>query len=512
MIPGLVSTLNVHRWAAALFSMVLAVGICVHGDFGITWDEEYQYGYGERIHHYVYYDDESLLDYPSRYHGPVFQFVLYKAEKLIGIDDVGDVYRFRHLLTFLFAVVGSLFFYGLLLMVFRRRSLALLGVSLLLLSPRILSHSFYNSKDAVFMYMFIIAMYTMLRVLKALNWRTVTFHAVICALLIDVRILGVFVPAITVLLLLPRLLYSGKMAAFRLVTLGAWFGIVLLAGVVAFWPTLWHDPLSELVNAFTRMSAYPWDDEVRFMGRFLTPDQLPWYYLPWWVIISVPLLHLVLMLVGLATWFNRNGMASEHRWAVLLWLLLPLSTIIGKGAVVYDGWRHLFFIYPALVLMAVSGVHFVFRKLEVVAPSLLLWLTLALPLGWLTVWVVRNHPHQCVYFNTLAVKDAWYNYEMDYWGGSYKQALEWLVANRPEGNISICTTHLPGVLNQHMLPAQERARLIATQLEYADYLISNHRYPREFDPFIEGRFPYHRPIYQISVDGNVIVGVYDLKR
>lgn len=511
MMEDLVSALRAHRWAILLFVTVLVTGIGVHADYGITWDEAYQYGYGERIHNYVYYDDMSLLEYPSRYHGPAFQFVLYKAEKLIGFDDLGDVYRFRHLLTFLFSVVGLMFFYGLLLMIFRQRSLALFGVALMVLSPRILSHSFYNSKDAAFMYMFIIAIYTMLSVLRSVNWRTVTLHALACAWLIDVRVLGAFVPIITAVVLLPRLLNTGGAEARKLLLLGVWFVVLLMAGIIAFWPTLWHDPIAELLNALTKMTSYPWGDEIRFMGEFLTPDQLPWYYLPWWVIISTPLFHLLLMAIGTFTWFSRNNISPEHRWSIVLWTVLPLTVIIGKNAVVYDGWRHLFFIYPALIVLAVSGARFIIRKLEVLVPSLLLWIALILPLGWLMVWVIRNHPHQSVYFNALAVKDAWYNYEMDYWGGSYKQALEWLVAYRPEGTINLCAAHLPGTLNQYMVDSVHRIRINATDIDVADFLISNHRYPREFHPFIEGRFPYDRPIHLISVDGNIVVGVYRLK-
>jgi hypothetical protein len=500
-----------HRWAILFFSLILCVGLRAVSDYGITWDEEYQHDYGVYVHHFMFYDDTYLLEYESRYHGPLFQYVLYQVEHWMLPLNQAEIYRQRHLLTFLFSMVGAIFFYRLLLLVFKSSNWALFGAALLVLSPQILAHSFYNSKDASFMYMFIIAMYTMLRLLRQTGLKQVLLHALACAVLIDMRILGAFVPIITGLLLLPRLV-SSKREATRLVPLGLVYIGLLLAGIVAFWPTLWHAPFEELGNAITKMSAYPWDDPIRFRGEFLTPNQLPKYYLPWWMAISTPLFHLALMAIGLYAWLFRSKRYDAHtRWAIVLWLVLPLAVIIGKGAVIYDGWRHVFFVYPALVVLAVAGAKLVVSKMEVHLPTIVLALLLVVPLGSLAVWNVRNHPFQNVYFNALAVNDAWKNYEMDYWGGSYKQALEWLVAHEKEGELSIVVPNKPGYLNHWMLPTSEQQRLRYTNLDSAQYLISNHRYPQEFEPYLEHRYPYEHPVYQIEVDGNVIIGVYWLR-
>ena len=44
--------------------------------------------------------------------------------------------------------------------------------------------------------------------------------------------------------------------------------------------------------------------------------------------------------------------------------------------------------------------------------------------------MIRNHPFQNVYFNNFLSHDEQYlrkNFEMDYWGTSYKQALEYVL-------------------------------------------------------------------------------------
>jgi hypothetical protein len=507
----LIKIVHAHQWAVGFFLLFGTWGIIVHGDYGITWDEKYQHDYGQFVHHYLFYGDTFLLEYESRYHGPAFQFVLYQVEHWMQFDEPGDIYRLRHLLTFLFSIVGGIFFYAFSLAMFKRPVWALLAVVFLMLSPQILSHSFYNSKDASFMFMFIIAMHSMMRVIRHPDWRTVVIHALVCAWLIDIRVLGAFVPMITFLLMLPRMFLSLKEAS-RLAVLGCLFSIILWAGIVAFWPTLWHAPLEEFYNALTRMSAYPWSSEILFRGQFLTPSQLPWYYLPWWMIISTPMFMVIAIGIGVFTWFLRsNKLNASYRMAVAIWAILPLFVIVGNNAVVYDGWRHVFFVYPALVIIGVAGLRWMVQQMEVYVPRLLLWLLIFVPLGHMAAWNILNHPFQNVYFNSLARDDAWKNYEMDYWGGSYKQAFEWLLMHEPEGLIRIEVANMPGDLNQLMFPQRLRDRLYNTTRDSAQYFISNHRFPIEFRPFVEGSYPYEHPVHQIRVDGNVIVGVYALE-
>lgn len=501
-----------HRAFLFFMATYLAVGLGVVGDYGVTWDEKYQRDYGQHVHHYIHYDDTFLHEYKSRYHGPAFQYVLYQAEHWLKPPDPGDVFRLRHALTFLFSFVGAGFFYLMLLRLFRSQIWAMLGVMLLILHPRIFAHGFYNSKDAAFMYMFIIAMWTMLRMLARPSWLNVTVHAMACAWLIDMRILGAYVPIFTGFLILPRLVVSVRETSALIPRL-IWYAALTFTGIIAFWPTLWHAPVEELFNALETMSAYPWDEQILFRGEFLTPDKLPWHYLPWWMFISTPLPHLALILTGAVVWFiSENRLQGTHRRAVTLWILVPVASVIWKGAVVYDGWRHLYFVWPALVIIGLAGAWWIFQRAGKLIPKAALWLGLIVALMPTAIWIIVNHPHQAVHFNTIARKDAHLRYEMDYWGSSYLQALEWLVATFPKGELKVIHAHTPGYLNQDALPERERSRIVNVSHDEADFLLSIHRYPREFEPFILGEGLYARPLHVIRVDGNPIVGVYDLRK
>ncbi|GAJ22942.1 unnamed protein product, partial [marine sediment metagenome] len=65
--------------------------------------------------------------------------------------------------------------------------------------------------------------------------------------------------------------------------------------------------------------------------------------------------------------------------------------------------------------------------------------------------MIKNHPHQNVYFNFFAGKNIKERFELDYWGLSYKQALEYVLENDSSEIINIQVSQHPGVYNQFIL-------------------------------------------------------------
>ena len=125
-----------------------------------------------------------------------------------------------------------------------------------------------------------------------------------------------------------------------------------------------------------------------------------------------------------------------------------------------------------------------------------------------TYQIIKMHPHQQVYFNELAGEDVWRNYEMDYWGLSYKQAFAWLVKEHPEEELKVSVTNSPGFYNHWTLPLEERKRINYVEYGFSDYFITNFRYPNELTNFIAGNGAYANPIHIIKVNGNPVVGIF----
>ncbi|MDP6909376.1 MAG: hypothetical protein QF371_07720, partial [Flavobacteriales bacterium] len=480
----------------------------VFDDYGLSWDEDFQHHYGKVVYEYVFEDDQTMHVHNSRYHGPVFQFILYAAEKLFRITELNEIYKLRHLLTFAFSLIGCCFFYRLLLLFRFPPFWAALGLLFLICSPRIFAHSFYNSKDATFMYFFIIGIYTMIRFLRKPNWRNALWHALVCALIIDVRILGFFVPLLT------GILWLLETAQNRQYLKESWqpmiaFGLATLLIAIAFWPTLWHAPLEEFQNAITKMSAYPWDDPVLFEGVFRVPKDLPWYYLPKWMVITTPIFILLMLILGLIPWILSIRNNLVEKCIPLLWVLLPFGLILWKSATVYDGWRHVYFLYPALLIVALFGAETIFVKWLKHAGAK--WIPVIFLLNPM-LFMVKAHPNQQVYFNQMAKTGAWKNYEMDYWGSSYRHVLETLIDSVPNGSIRIARANQAGYYNRLMLRVKDRKRLHYTDPDSADYFVSNFRFPDEHAAFARKDGLYSNPMEIIYVDGNPIVGLYKVKK
>ena len=123
-------------------------------------------------------------------------------------------------------------------------------------------------------------------------------------------------------------------------------------------------------------------------------------------------------------------------------------------------------------------------------------------------FMIINHPYQNVYFNFLAGKNMSIikkKFELDYWGLSYKQALEYIVRNDTNKIIKVLPANHPGKINASMLNKIERNKLeFVRSIDDAKYFLSNFRWHKE-------EYPYDNEFYSIKVDGGKIMVVYKLK-
>ena len=291
------------------FLVLLAVGLGVYRDYGISWDEPTSRINGAVTLKYVAERFapsllpaaasrlESLNEYLDRDHGVAFEAPAVALEVMLGIGDKKNVFMFRHLLTFLVALAGI---YAVKRMADRRFSdwrIGLLAALFLVLTPRLFAESFYNSKDVVFMAFFAIAMNTMIAFVLKPSFKTAFLHALASAVAIDVRIMAVILPAATVAILIVRLLKRELPIPVTCRALAVYLAAACIL-VPAMWPWLWSDPIGNFVQAFKNMSKFRWDDEVLYMGRFVRSTDLPWHYVLVWISITTPLLYLALFLVG----------------------------------------------------------------------------------------------------------------------------------------------------------------------------------------------------------------------
>ena len=84
--------------------------------------------------------------------------------------------------------------------------------------------------------------------------------------------------------------------------------------------------------------------------------------------------------------------------------------------------------------------------------------------------ITRDHPHQQVYFSILPPSFSQTHFDLDYWGLSYRQGLEWVLAHDPATviRVSVAVPQPPVevpygehllYMNSLILPPADRARL-----------------------------------------------------
>ena len=502
--PEIREHMGAHRnlIAGCLLFLILGVGgVVLYPDYGISWDEPVQRAYGELVYNYVTEGDQSLLADRHRVYGPVVETLLYSLEKGLGLDEPREVYLMRHLMTFMMFALGAVFFYLLSARILGSYKMGLLGAALLIFSPRIFAHAFYNSKDIPFMAMFIVCVYTLLRHLDGRSLRTSILHGACCAVLVDIRIVGVFVPLLTLALFIydmSRRKPEGRSAGRIALKFGA-FCAALVPLTILLWPTLWSDPVGNFVFALDAMRKFTWQATVLFMGEEVWSTGLPAHYTTVWILITTPLMYTALAVTGviasllrLARKGGAGAVAGRDMLLALLWLFAPLAFLIASGAVLYDTWRHTFFVYPAHLLLALIGLDWIIgevRRGKRTGPyricAAAVAVLLAVNMVAAAAFMIRSHPHQNVYFNTLVggVKGAAGRYEMDYWGLSYRELLESLLEADARHTIRLHTMNEPGYYNSLILPVTERERLVYVESrEEADYYITNFRWDRTAFP------------------------------
>ena len=497
-----------------VFIGTLLVGLRVLPDYGVTFDEEAQRYYGQMVYEYVVEGNQHLFTYVDRFYGPFFEFVLYATEKLRGLKDLHDVVEWRHELTFLSFLGGALGFYGVARRLFRNGWLALLGVVFLFLSPRMFAEAFYNSKDIPLLAAFTIAMWTLLLFRERPTVRTLLLHALACAVATDIRLVGALTAVFTVVLLSVDAADKERQRSARPGVIFILFLLSTALLVTLLWPTLWRNPVSEFARAVSRTAHYPWSGIVFFRRRYILATRLPRYYLPLWIFITTPLLYLVLGVVGLVA--SARSLARTRHFSrdvssllPLLWFFVPVAMVVALRPTLYDGWRQLYFVYPALLLLSLRGFEEIRVSLKSLRPPVHLFARViafalvAAALGNTVAFMVRNHPLQNLFFSAIAggIRGADGRFELDYWGPSYKQAIEQVLGQDSRPVINASFHNQPGELNVEALPPDLRKRVRIVPIEEADYFFTNFR-----DQYLQ-RPPYPEAA-SVRVDGVKVLSVY----
>jgi hypothetical protein len=190
----------------------------------------------------------------------------------------------------------------------------------------------------------------------------------------------------------------------------------------------------------------------------------------------------------------------------------PVLAVIFLHSVIYDGWRHLYFIYPAMLLLATKGWLLIWQQVRhrriLKIGTLLALITTLLST---TAWMVRAHPLQNVYFNTLVGSDWKSKFDVDYWGLANRIALEYIAQqdDRPLIKVFAGSDMDLNIASVILDPTVRTRIVVVNAIGNADYILSNYR--ANSTDYASGNMPFDL-IHQITVGNEVIESIYRRKK
>jgi hypothetical protein len=432
------------RWAPAAGAVLLLVTmVALSVDFGFTWDERFQQRYGEQVWDYLHGRvprSDFDTDVGNQYlYGGLVELLCVAAQKVFP----ADAYVVRHAVNSVFGWLGVVFAGLLASRLFGVRA-GWLAALLLVVSPRYFGDSMNNPKDIPFAAFVTVALYYTLTIEPRpphLSWGHLAKLATAIALAINVRPLGVVLLGYAAVVIVATAAWAARSdvsldwrrrSGAVVARLGVLTLVVLPAGTLA-WPWAQAQPFVRPLQAFLFSSQANWASgfHVLYAGHDLGAGSLPWHYVPLWLIISLPPVVLFGLLLSFFVW--RLGTVSCVRWmALATFAIVPIAGAIVRHATIYDGIRHLLFIVPPLTVLGAAGWS---AALGLTGPRRAVAVA-ALIVGLIepVVFQIRNHPNQIVYFSPLmgGPRSAFGRFDMDYWGNSMLQAVEW-AARTAEG-------------------------------------------------------------------------------
>lgn len=514
---------GIHQTVVVVFfALYFILGAEIVRDYGLSWDEPYLRKTGMMAYRFMTRRDDMLMRYVDRDYGTAFELPLVVIEKILSVKSPQQVYFMRHFLTFLFFFTGAVFFYLIGRERFQHRQMALLGVLFLLLSPRIFSDSFYNSKDIGLLSGFILAVYSLMYFLKNPTGKRGFLHAAVSAFVIDIRLAGLMIIGLTIVFWFLDIFFRRPNRKFLLSDgTGILVYVVFIpVFVIAFWPYLWSDPLGHFFHAFRTMGNYVFGvTTVLYFGNRINVSAIPWHYPLVWIGMTTPVVFTLLFLVGFGIVIKRYVSNFRHAYAryhndiiMLLWFVVPIFTVIALGTPLYDGWRHLYFIYPAFIMVGLIGLEHIWSWSKTYTSQRLLQSVVAILLmGDLTgvlLFMVRTHPYQNIYYNALVggMAVAKRNFVLDYWGLTFRKGLEYIASHDARREITVYFDQ-GNQDSVDMLPDTDRVRLIPLQLpQEADYILTN--YPDISEEYDAGSPSGYDEVYNVIIDNTKIMTVF----
>ena len=441
-----------------ILTLVFCLGLAVTPDYGIPPDEnteisilmgnlrEYLGLYFKEDSQVMYYFDSQgfipIRDSVEIDHG---QAAYYLISPLLFMAKTGkismsgeEISLIYHYYTYIISFTAVLAIYILIKDLFKNKRLSLICALAFFATPRIFAQMHFNNKDIVFLALMADTCCLGVLATKYCRLAQVIGFSLLAAIAANTKVVGLFafgVIGLFYIIYVSAKREWGKNRIIAMLTAMGLFFLVYYLITPAMWGNIQGFFDYSLFNAF-KFSR--WDGTVLFEGKLYHPaaGELPNRYIISLISITTPVYILALAILGLGRLFGRIAASLGNRRVknadeaekllfismICICTLLPLLIASVKKTIVYNGWRHFYFSYLGIIVLAAYGLELLMERFGRVIPILattLICLT-AIQMGF-------NHPYQYAYFNVLTEREDRQLYDTDYWGVSTRDALDYIL-------------------------------------------------------------------------------------
>ena len=530
------------------FLIFLFVGLITYKDYGIHIEEKFHRSNGfywlNYILNFTEFNDlkniasikfneisgftlsniKNWLDY-----GIIFDVPAAFFEIILNIDEPKNYYQFRHLISFLLFFLSSIFFYKLLLNRFSDFNVSFIGTIFYVLSPRIYGDSFYNNKDILFLSFVTFALYYLFKTIDKLSYKNLIFFSIFSAICTSTRIIGVFLPiSFIIIYFISVLAKKDELKFFPKIIFYLLFFIIFL---LLHWPYLWTAPIDNFFSLIQSAKAGIIGIKVLFNGEYIRNHFLPYSYIPTWIAISTPVIHLILFMLGYfyitKRFFLRflaikeksiyydfwRGKNEKKDFFIFFNISMIILFLISMNITLYNAWRLIYFLNIFIIYISTYGFYIIYINLKSDNRKLQFSLIILFLLSLVLLRMITYHPYQGVYFNSFVPNHYKNKFEIDFHGISGVKFLkDILVLEKNKNTISIgVASFLPIQRSLELLDKSEskRIKIIGQEYKYADYIYKNNI--SEVNKNINNKYDIPNNFIKIDelvVDGALLYEVY----
>lgn len=378
---------------------------------------------------------------------------LYPVAPFLTMDDKYTVGFFWHLYLYAFFCLGTVFMYKSLRRLLQNRFVSYFGTLMYFLSPRLYGDSLHNNKDIIFLSLLTIVLYFTISMSEEDKKRNAVLFAIFGGLFCNTRVLGLYFTAVFGFIYILILTLRHKWSKEKFINgLIAAFGSLSVYIIVT--PAIYagggFDLIGHISYCVNRTSNFvSWWHPVLFDGhvydwRF---DVLPWYYIPKFILITTPPIVIVLFFIGLISICVRIRVKKDvaiYALTMLITGIIPLLVAIVKKSILYNGWRHFYFLYCVIIIISSAGLKMLtdalgskekFSGIKARNLKYLLYLICSATALFYYIGDAYYQVGGAMYYNILAGGSVPMRYEMDYSAISGKEVLRHWIGSVDEEHV-----------------------------------------------------------------------------